>query len=287
MSNNRPSQRSASLVVLAAGMGSRFGGLKQLLPIGYKKQTILEYTLDDAEELGIRKIVFVIRKAIEAEFRELILNKLFRRPFEISLVFQELTSLPKGIKPPVDRTKPWGTGHAIKLAVHTLSSTPAVVVNADDYYGKQALASAVEAAGKGRNAIVAYQLHKALSHRGEVSRGVITLTPDGKFESIEEMKQLNFSNAPKNRLANMNLLALGLSIYPIVEKNWNEFCQKDSVKSLDQECYMPTIFQLAAQEGIPVDIIQTSDEWLGLTHRDDVQEVEMKIGRKNIIKQEV
>jgi len=268
-----------SLIVLAAGMGSRFGGLKQLFPVGFKKQTILEYTLDDAEAIGIKRVVFVIRKTIEAEFREVVLEKIIRRPFEIRLAFQDTYPLPAGYRANPDRTKPFGTGHALLVGMETMKTSSAIVVNADDYYGPNALKTASEAAGWGRNAIIAYPLEKTLSRRGPSCRGIIERDKKGNVLAINDKGDITHANAPKGALANMNLVAVGASIKEYVDQNWNDFCAGGGLGTVDRECALPHAFAKASQQGGGVEVIETQDYWIGISHRDDLQDVDLHIGR--------
>ncbi len=268
-----------SLVVLAAGMGARFGGLKQLFPVGYKKQTILEYTLDDAEALGIKRVVFIIRHAMEKEFREIVLETIIRRPFEIRLAFQDDYPLPEGRVRHSERVKPLGTGQALLTGLKAMKTTSAVVVNADDYYGANALKAAAEAASWGRNAIVAYALKDTLSMRGPVSRGVLKLSPKDTLQGIEECRGLTVQNAPEGAYASMNLLALGPSSLKAVEENWLKFCEEGGAESLEKECLLPDALMRMVHAGVEVEVLKTQDRWLGLTHREDLQELDLRIGR--------
>lgn len=275
---------NVSLVVLAGGMGSRFGGLKQLFQIGPKRQTILEYTLDDAQAIGIRKVVFVIRKAIEEDFREQVLHKLFRRPFEIKLAFQEISSLPQGHITPSQRQKPWGTGHALWLAFQTMRTPSAVMVNADDYYGPNSLKIAADAAKEGRNAVVVYPLDKTLSTRGPVARGIVTLGKKGEITDIVEHRNLTHENAPTRALASMNCISLTPSMAKPVEDNFVKFCESGRINTLDEECYLPDAIKEALRQGVSVEALCSPDQWMGLTHREDVADVEFKIGRVPLVK---
>jgi len=260
-------------------MGSRFGGLKQLLPLGTKKQTLLEYTLDDAQTIGINKVVFLIRSAIEQEFRETIVSKLYRKPFEIKIAIQHTDDVPEEFETIATREHPWGTGHAVKTAFEACRTPSAVVVNADDYYGPNSLKAAAQAAAWGRNAIIGWPIEKTLSKRGPVSRGIIKVGKDNELVDIEERHGLTHANAPKNALVSMNCVALSPSMKKPLEDNWLNFCANGGTMTPNKECYLPDALREALRQGQQVEVVTTDDSWMGLTHRDDIPEVDLKIGR--------
>lgn len=268
-----------TLIVLAAGMGDHFGGLKQLIPIGSKKQTILEYTLDDAQSLGIRKVVFLVRSAIEEEFREVVLSKLYRKPFEIQVVIQHTDEVPEEFQTLSTRERPWGTGYAAKIAFEACRTPSAVLVNADDYYGPNALKAAAQAAAWGRNAIIGWPIEKTLSTRGPVSRGIIKVGKYNELIDIEERHGLTKANTPKNVLVSMNCIALAPSIKKPLEDNWLNFCANGGTNTLNKDCYLPDALREAVRQGEQIEVVATQDNWLGLTHRDDITEVDLQIGR--------
>jgi NDP-sugar pyrophosphorylase family protein len=275
--------RNISLVVLAGGMGSRFGGLKQLFPLGLKRQTILEYTLDDAQAIGIRKVIFVIRKETEADFREVVLNKLFRRPFEIKLVFQELDDLPEPYKAPLGREKPWGTAHAAWVGLKNMRTPSAVLVKADDYYGPNALEAAARAATEGKNAIVGYPVEKTLSSFGPVTRSLLTVDHKNHLLEIVAQKGMTGASAPHGQLVNMTCLSLNLSILKAFESSLLYFCSSGALQTPDAECHLNDGWREAVRSGIPVDVLPTTDPWMGLTTREDIAQIEYCIGRVPVI----
>ena len=178
------------LVVMAAGMGSRYGGLKQIDPVDEYGNIIMDFSIYDAVEAGFEKVVFIIKKAIEKEFMEHI-GKRMEKHVQVEYVFQELDKIPAGFQIPEDRVKPWGTGHAI-LCCKDVVDGPFAVVNADDYYGKSAFKEiynqlvAKADDDKYQYTMVGYQLYNTLTENGHVARGVCSISPEGKLVDIEE-----------------------------------------------------------------------------------------------------
>src|SRR5580698_607818 len=179
-----------TLLVLAAGMGSRYGGLKQMDPIGANGETIIDYSVYDAMRAGFRTVVFVIRRDIEQQFKELI-GARFEKKIAVEYVFQELDKLPAGVSVPANRTKPWGTGHAILMAADLIRG-PFAAINADDFYGANSfrvLAGHLQSGGADF-AMVGFTLRNTLSEFGSVARGVCKTTGDGFLESVTELTKI-------------------------------------------------------------------------------------------------
>mgnify|MGYP000459086340 FL=1 len=182
------------LVVMAAGMGSRYGGLKQIDPVDEYGNIIMDFSIYDAVEAGFEKVVFIIKKAIEKEFMEHI-GKRMEKHVQVEYVFQELDKIPAGFQIPEDRVKPWGTGHAI-LCCKDVVDGPFAVVNADDYYGKSAFKEiynqlvAKADDDKYQYTMVGYQLYNTLTENGHVARGVCSISPEGKLVDIEERTRI-------------------------------------------------------------------------------------------------
>ena len=188
-----------TLLVLAAGMGSRYGGLKQLDQVGPSGETIIDYSVYDAMEAGFNKIVFIIRKDIEKDMKELLFDK-YSQKIKIEYVFQELDKIPDGIELPADRVKPWGTGHAVLMAKDVINE-PFVVINADDFYGKSAfkvVADYMKAQQndlKGKNCMAGYRLKNTLSEHGTVSRGVCKVNDQNELVEIIERTKIGCKDA--------------------------------------------------------------------------------------------
>ena len=187
-----------TLLVLAAGMGSRYGGLKQLDQVGPSGETIIDYSVYDAIEAGFNKIVFIIRKDIEKEMKELLFDK-YSKKIQIEYVFQELHNIPEGVELPADRVKPWGTGHAVLMAKDVINE-PFVVINADDFYGKSAFKVVSDYMKskqddlKGKNCMAGYLLKNTLSDFGHVSRGVCKINDKNELIEITERTQIELKD---------------------------------------------------------------------------------------------
>jgi len=283
-----------TLIVLAAGMGSRYGGLKQLDPVGPCGEILLDYSVYDALRAGFSEIIFVIRKEIEEPFRKMI-GERYKKAFpqlEVKYVFQKMDDLPQGFKVPEGRTKPWGTGHALLSARHVIK-TPFAVINADDYYGSsgyQLLANFLQEARPAHYAMVGYQLKNTLSPFGAVSRGVTKSTAEGFLKSITEQTELRASGErvvakqatgeelffTGEELVSLNFWAFLPDFFPHLEKLFEEFLN-DSLKPEQEtraEFYLPSaVSHLIAEKKISVKILPTEDPWFGLTHPSDLPQV--------------
>lgn len=236
--------KKTALVIMAAGIGSRFGkGIKQLAKVGPSGEIIMDYSIHDALEAGFNKVVFIIRKDIEEEFREIIGNRI-EKITEVEYVFQDLKDLPEGFTCPADRTKPWGTGHAV-LAAKKAIAEPFVVINADDYYGKEAfvkihdyLVAEKEAGDKMDICMAGFILENTLSDNGGVTRGVCTLdenknlvgieetyniqkTPEGPAAVDEETGEKNALDS--QTLVSMNMWGLTPEFLEVLEQGFKEF----------------------------------------------------------------
>lgn len=267
---------------MAAGMGSRYGGLKQLEGIGPGGETLLEYSIYDALRAGFGRVVFVIRKEIEITFREVILSR-FADQVPYTLAYQELDSLPKGFVPPLGRTKPWGTGHAVLVAREVIGKTPFAVINADDYYGPGAFAQLAvhlrERAGTRRYALAAYRLENTLSAYGTVSRGVCSLKADGTLAGVEEVTAIGPDEAGVIRAGDrvfsgreqvsMNLWGFAPGFFELLERDFQTFLGAHGQES-KSEFYLPACVSTALASGEAVaDVLAVEDAWHGVTHRED------------------
>ena len=286
-----------SLVIMAAGIGSRFGGgIKQLEPVGMHGEIIMDYSIHDAIEAGFNKIIFIIRKDIEEAFREVIGERIEaickQLNVEIDYAFQVIDDLPKGVKLPKDRTKPWGTGQAV-LACKGLIKEPFAVINADDYYGKESFFKLYDfleeytpekptdfcAAG--------FILKNTLSENGGVTRGVCQVNENGYLTGINETKNIvkvgNKAAVQKedgqepideNSHVSMNMWGLTPEFVETLEKGFKEFFEKPDVDVLKGEYLLPIYIDELLQKGeVTVKVLETQDKWFGVTYKEDKDSV--------------
>ncbi len=266
-----------TLAVMAAGMGSRFGGLKQLAPVGPNGETLLNFSVYDAKEAGFDKVVFIIKKAIEDDFRE-ILGKKIEGMIDVDYAFQELDMLPKWYEPSAERVKPYGTGHAILCAEKQLT-TPFAVINADDYYGKQGYKLIHEHLITEKSPCMAgFLLKNTLSENGTVSRGVCE-TENGYLKTITEHTALD-KNSPfsPETIVSMNMWGFNNDIFGLLNAEFEEFL-KNMENPLKGEYYLPTFVDtLINREGKKVKVFKTEDKWYGMTYKEDTEMVKVAIG---------
>lgn len=282
-----------SLLILAAGMGSRFGGLKQLAPLGPNNETIIEYSVFDAIRAGFGKVVFVIRHSFEKEFKELYLPK-FSDKIQIEFAFQELDMLPDGFSVPEGREKPWGTGHAIFMA-KDLIKEPFAMINADDFYGYQAyekMAKFLVNSKKDQDySMVGYQLKNTLSHFGSVSRGVCECNSQSLLIDINERTHIERNGneilytddhgkkvrLDENSIVSMNFWGFQPNLFKEIELQFKEFLKK-SGKDIKTEFYIPSvIFRLIKEDKINVSILEANSTWFGVTYPQDKDIVKEKM----------
>lgn len=270
-----------TLVVMAAGMGSRFGGLKQAEPVTADGKGILDFSIHDAKAAGFDKAVFIVREDMIEDFKALIGNRLAEK-IETEYVLQDASALPAG------RTKPFGTGHAVYCCKDVVKE-PFAIINADDYYGKNAffeIRKHLTNAKKGEYAMTAYRLENTLSKNGTVSRGVcetengylkkvteITkIAPDGSYERNGETITLA-GETP----VSMNLWGLTPDIFDVLEREYERFLKNADLTK--DEFYIPSVISKAVDEGLAsVKVYTNSDKWYGITYREDLQEVKDAIG---------
>ena len=267
-----------TLVILAAGIGSRFGGgVKQLTPVGPNGEIIIDYSIHDAIKAGFNKIVFIIRHDIEADFREVIGDRIeaLCEPLgvEICYAFQEMADAP--IPVPAGRTKPWGTGQAV-LACEGLIHEPFAVINADDYYGKNGFIKAAEFLEKGSYGLIGYVLKNTLSDNGGVTRGLCDVI-GGRLIGIDETK--NIIKTPRgiragevalapSTLVSMNFWCLPADFIQVLKSGFPEFLQK-MTDPLKDEYLLPIIVDGLLKVGTQVSVIPTDDTWFGVTYKED------------------
>ena len=277
-----------TLVVLAAGMGSRYGGLKQLDPVGPSGEAILDYSVFDAHRAGFGKVVFIIRKDIEIVFRQQVGAK-YEGLLPVDYAFQDINDLPPPYVTPQSRTKPWGTAHAIRAARHVVHE-PFAAINADDFYGRDAFArlaaflDGVDAdAQPPRFAMVGYKLDLTLSDHGSVARGICRVTPDGKLVGVTEMTKLvRIPGGTENRedpaapvkltgaeRVSMNLWGFTPALFDALEKRFPAWLKRHGTEE-KSEWYIPFVIDEMVHEGVAtVEVLPTESAWFGVTYRED------------------
>ena len=279
-----------ALVIMAAGIGSRFGGgIKQLEPVGLHNEIIMDYSIHDAIQAGFEKIVFIIRRDIEEAFRQAIglrMEETCRRlGVEIAYAYQEMDALPAGVQIPEGRTKPWGTGQAV-LACKGIVKEPFVVINADDYYGKEAFCKLhsflVENAGGNPNALcmAGFVLKNTLSENGGVTRGICRMDESGCLTDVVETS--NIVKTPQgvevegkpvdaDSLVSMNMWGLTPAFIDLLEQGFVEFFRNTPAEQLNKSEYLLPIYidQLLKQGRVSVKVLETGDKWFGVTYKED------------------
>ena len=280
----------ATLVVMAAGIGSRFGGgIKQLEPVGPSGEIIMDYSIYDAMEAGFDKVVFVIRKDLEADFREVIGNRMEEK-VEVAYAFQEKEDIPMPYKELYkERKKPWGTGQAI-LCCKDIVQEPFLVINADDYYGKEAyqkayhyLTSERTESEKAKLGMVSFVLGNTLSENGGVTRGICKVNQDGKLTEVVETKNIvkteNGAEVDGNVLdvnspVSMNMWCFQPEFFTILENGFAEFLEEKKEDYVSAEYLLPTIVGELLEEGkAEVDVLVSNDKWFGVTYKEDKEAV--------------
>ena len=274
-----------TLFILAAGMGSRYGGLKQLDGLGPSGETIMDYSVFDALRAGFGKIVFVIRRDFEQEFRDKIISK-YEGHVPVEVVFQSIDALPEGFKPNPDRAKPWGTNHAVLMGKDAIKE-PFGVINADDYYGAesfQVLADFLRSVEGKKNCycMIGFNIENTLSENGGVSRGLCEVDEngfltgvkechgierkDGKLIQVEDGKEVPF---PENASVSMNMWGFTPDYFDYSEKAFIEFL-KENGNELKTEFYIPSVVNDLIDNGtITLKVEQTPSRWFGVTYAAD------------------
>jgi NDP-sugar pyrophosphorylase family protein len=272
-----------TLLVLAAGMGSRYGGMKQIDPVGPEGETIMDYSIFDARRAGFAKVVFVIRKEIERDFRDTIGHRYDKR-IQVDYVFQERDKLVPPQLVPAGRTKPWGTTHAVLMASGMIHE-PFAVINADDFYGEPSfrVLSRHLQSGSPDYAMVSFRLRDTLSDFGSVARGVCRVDARGYLERIVELKAIerqdghivntdesgNPTGLTGDEVVSMNLWGFTPQVFPQLLENFQEFLDRHA-EDAKAECYIPsTVNELIAKEEARVKVLPGSGSWFGVTYRED------------------
>ena len=263
---------NTELLIMAAGMGSRFGGLKQIEPIGPNGEIILDFSIYDAVEAGFNKAIFIIKKEIEKEFRQVV-GKRIEKMMDVEYAFQELDKLPEGYEVPSDRVKPWGTAHAV-LCARDVVKSPFAVINADDFYGKSSYKiihdELVQSNGM---CMVGYELGNTITENGTVSRGVCELE-NGYLKSVTEHTALDKnSGIPLDSIVSMNMWGLDPGIFPFMENEFKLFLN-EKINVPKSECYLPSVISKRIEkENMPVKVLKTAEKWYGVTYREDMDSV--------------
>lgn len=279
----------ATLVVMAAGMGSRFGGLKQIEPIGPNGEGLLDYSVYDAKKAGFNKVVFIIKHAIEKDFREFVGSRI-EKSIDVDYVFQETDKLPPEFTCPAEREKPWGTGHAVYCCRDTVK-TPFAVINADDYYGKTAYSHIyTQLKNDSENyCMVGFRLANTLTENGSVSRGVCNIE-NGLLRSVTERTKiidckyteddLNWIPLSPDTVVSMNMWGFQPDIFGYIERDLNAFLKK-KISVPKAEFYLPSVVSSLITNGEKsVKVMVAEDRWYGVTYKEDKQLVVDAIAAK-------
>ena len=273
-----------SLVIMAAGIGSRFGGgIKQLEPAGPNGEIIMDYSIYDAIKSGFNKIIFIIRKDIEKDFKEVIGNRIEKickkLNIEVHYAYQELDDIPSNFKVPKDRKKPWGTGHAV-LSCKDIIREPFVVINADDYYGKDSFKNMYEFLSENNNefCMAGFKLKNTLSDNGGVTRGICQVDKNDYLTEIIETSNITKIGEKAvvedreidiNSNVSMNMWGLIPKFINILEQGFIEFLEKE-VSNIKSEYLLPIfIGELLKENRIKVKVLETKDKWFGVTYKED------------------
>ena len=278
--------KDLTLLVMAAGMGSRYGGLKQLDEVGPNGETIIDYSVYDAIEAGFNKVVFIIRQDFRDLFKEKISDK-YTDKINIEIVYQNLHDLPQNFTCPVGREKPWGTGHAI-LAARSVISEPFAAINGDDFYGRESFNIIADYYSKNQTGftMAAFQLDKTLSDFGTVSRGLCEVNKNKLVTVIEthDLKKVN-NNISSDREINlygkepvsMNMWGFTPVLFNYLQTMFNEFLNKNN-KNLKSEFLIPTVVNDLIQQNLEdVHVLRTGAQWFGVTYKEDKSLVNQQI----------
>ena len=278
------------LVIMAAGMGSRYGGLKQIDPIDKQGHIIMDFSIFDAKRAGFEKVVFIIKKENEADFKEAV-GKRMESVMEVEYVFQDLHNIPEGFEVPEGRVKPWGTAHAVLSAIDVVDG-PFAVINADDYYGRDAFQkiydflSTTEDDDKYRYTMVGYQLKNTVTENGHVARGVCTLDENDYLVKVEERTRIEkrgdgiaftedegetWQELPIDSVVSMNMWGFSASFLKEIKAGFAAFLEEGLAKNpMKCEYYLPSVVtKLLVEDRATVTVLETTDKWYGVTYKED------------------
>ncbi len=292
-------KKQATLVIMAAGMGSRFGGLKQIEPVGPSGEIILDYSVYDAAKAGFDKVIFVIKHEIEDVFKEIIGNK-YDDKIEVSYAYQCIDNIPDGFSVPEGRTKPWGTGHAI-LSCKELIDGPFAVINADDYYGSETFKIMYdELVGEKEESeiydfsMVAFKIENTITENGSVARGVCR-EEEGYLARINERTKImehegriaytedgeSWTEIPEGTPVSMNLWGFTQELMPELESRFACFLEANKDNLLKGEFFIPFVVDDLIKEGkARVKVLRTPEKWYGVTYKEDKQTVTNALEKK-------
>ena len=279
------------LVVMAAGMGSRYGGLKQIDPVGSCGEAILDFSVYDAHEAGFETIVIIIKEAIKKDFMETVGARLAKAPVEIRYAYQELDHLPEGYSVPEGRTKPWGTSHAVLCAKEAIDGAPFAVINADDYYGKSAFKTiydglcSIQDTDKFNYCMVGYEVGKTVTENGSVARGVCYTNAEGYLTEVIERTRIekqadgirftedgeNWVDLAEDTIVSMNMWGFTPSFLEEIEKGFAAFLDNAfKTNPLKGEYFLPFVVQnLLTADQATVKVLTSADKWYGVTYAAD------------------
>ena len=278
------------LVIMAAGMGSRYGGLKQIDPIDEQGHIIMDFSIFDAKRAGFEKVVFIIKKQDEADFKEAVGNRM-EKLMDVSYAYQDMANIPEGFEVPEGRVKPWGTAHAVLSAIDAVDG-PFAVINADDYYGSEAFKqiydylSTHEDDEKYRYTMVGYKLENTVTDNGHVARGICTMNEAGELVKIEERTRIEKRNGgiafteddgatwtevPGETVVSMNMWGFTRSILDEIKAGFPAFLEK-GLKENPMKCeyFLPSVVSdLLGEERATVSVLTSADKWYGVTYKED------------------
>lgn len=278
------------LVIMAAGMGSRYGGLKQIDPIDKQGHIIMDFSIFDAKRAGFEKVVFIIKKENEADFREAIGNRI-EGFMEVEYVFQDINNIPDGFSVPEGRVKPWGTAHAV-LSAKSVVDGPFAVINADDYYGRDAFQkiydylSTHEDDEKYRYTMVGYQLENTLTENGYVSRGICSVNENDELVKVVERTRIEkrgegaafteddgatWTTLPEGSIVSMNMWGFTASFLQEIQNGFTAFLEAGLASNpMKCEYYLPAVVSnLLAADKATVKVLTSNDKWYGVTYKED------------------
>ena len=289
--------REPILVIMAAGMGSRYGGLKQMDPIGPCGEVILHYSIYDAMRAGFKRVIFLIKHEIEKDFRSIVGDPVARH-MEVHYAFQQLDTLPEGYTVPEGRQKPWGTGHAV-LCCRDLIDAPFCVINADDYYGPSAFKSAYDFLAKAeddektRYMMVGYLLKNTVTANGHVARGICEVSKDGYLQTVTETThiisccdgvlttddEITYTKLSGDTLVSMNMWGFTPSLLETLSREFPVFLDRAAKENpLKSEFFLPSVVSaMLAKNEASVQVLPSLDKWYGVTYREDKPNVMLAI----------
>ncbi len=287
-----------TLFILAAGMGSRYGGLKQIDGVGPHGETIMDYSVYDAMRAGFGKVIFVIRHDFEDAFKKVILSK-YEGHIPVEVVFQSVDSLPEGYVCPEGRTKPWGTNHAVLMGRDAIHE-PFAVINADDYYGRNSFEvlgnylANEQKNSKGRYSMVGFKVGNTVTENGTVSRGVCKVSPEGKLETVVEHTAIGYDSEHRicyrdadgeshllspETIVSMNFWAFTPDYFEYSMREFRDFLDK-YINVEKSEFFIPSVVDHLIRHGeATVDVLTTDSQWFGVTYQEDRERVVKEFAR--------